>query len=65
VIVVQIGEVCFCKQDIISVCSAGGQEQQKNCRFYQKSSYKNACMYFVFDAYCDSVEAQSKTKCAA
>ena len=61
----QISEVCFCKQDIISVCSAGGPEQQKNCRFYQKSSYKNACMYFLFDAYCDCVEAQYKTKSIA
>ena len=62
---VQISEVCFCKRDIISVCDAGNREQQKKCRFYQKSSYKNACMYFVFDAYCDCVEAQRKTQCAA
>ena len=59
---VQIGEVCFCKRDVISVCTACGREQQKNCRFYQMSTYKNACMYFVFDAYCDCVEAQSNTK---
>jgi hypothetical protein len=58
-------KVCFCKGDIISVCTAGVKEQQKNCRFYQKSSYKNACMYFVFDAYCDCVEAQRDTQYAA
>jgi hypothetical protein len=58
-------EVCFCKGDIISVCTADVKEQQKNCRFYQKSSYKNACMYFVFDAYCDCVEAQRDTQYAA
>ncbi len=58
---VQNCEVCFCEQDIISVCNAAGREQQKNCRFYQKSSYKNACMYYVFDAYCDCVEAQRNT----
>ena len=61
----RIDEVCFCKRDIISVCTAGAQEQQKNCRFFQKSTYKNACMYFVFDAYCDCVEAQRNTQYAA
>ena len=34
-------------------------------RFYQKSSYKSTCMYYVFDAYCDCVEAQRNTQCAA
>jgi len=61
----RIDEVCFCKRDIISVCTAGVKEEQKNCRFFQKSSYKNACMYFVFDAYCDCVEAQRNTQYAA
>ena len=61
----QISEVCFCKRDIISVCDAGGREQQKSCRFYQKSSSKNACMYYVFDAFCDCVEAQRDTQYAA
>jgi hypothetical protein len=59
---VQIGEVCYCKRDIISVCSAGGQEQQKDCSFYQKSTYKNDCMYFVFESYCDCVDAQRSTQ---
>ena len=58
----QISELCFCKREIISVCTAGGKEQQKNCCYYQKSTYKNACMYFVFDAYCDCVEAQRNTQ---
>jgi hypothetical protein len=62
---VRIDEVCFCKRDIISVCTAGVKEQQKNCRFFQESTYKNACMYFVFDAYCDCVEAQRNTQYAA
>ena len=62
---VRIDEVCFCKRDIISVCTAGVKEQQKNCRFFQESTYKNACMYFVFDAYCDCVEAQRNTRYAA
>ena len=61
----RIDEVCFCKRDIISVCTAGVKEQQKNCRFFQESTYKNACMYFVFDAYCDCVEAQRNTQYAA
>ena len=58
----QISELCFCKREIISVCTAGGKEQQKNCCFFQKSTYKNGCMYFVFDAYCDCVEAQRNTQ---
>ena len=62
---VRIDEVCFCKRDIISVCTAGVKEQQKNCRFFQESTYRNACMYFVFDAYCDCVEAQRNTQYAA
>jgi hypothetical protein len=49
-------------RDIISVCQAGGQEQQKSCHFYQKSSNRNTCMYYVFDAYCDCVEAQRTTQ---
>jgi hypothetical protein len=64
VVIVQIGEVCFCKRDIISVCTAGGQKQQENCRFYQPSTFKNNCMHYVFDAYCDSVEAQRNTQYA-
>ena len=56
-----INDICFCEQDIISVCTAGGQEQQKNCRFYLKSTHKNACMYFVFDSYCGCLEAQRKS----
>ena len=58
----QISDVSFCKRDIISVCTAGGGEQQKDCRFYQQSTYKNACMYYVFDAYCDCVDAQRNTQ---
>ncbi|MGB9443022.1 MAG: hypothetical protein WCB15_34100 [Desulfobacterales bacterium] len=61
----QISKECFCKRDIISVCAAGGREQQKKCCFYQKSSHKNTCMHFVFDAYCDCVEAQRNTQYAA
>jgi hypothetical protein len=62
VISVQIGEVSFCKRDIISVCTAGGQEQQKKCRFYKQSTYKSACMHFVFDTFCDCVDAQHNTQ---
>jgi hypothetical protein len=64
VVIVQTGEACYCKRDIISVCTAGGPKQQENCRFYQPSTFKNACMHYVFDAYCDNVEAQRNTQCA-
>jgi hypothetical protein len=42
----------------MSVCTAENEHQQKYCRFYEKSSYSDKCMYYVFDAYCDCLEAQ-------
>ena len=48
----------FCKKGLISVCTAAGVDEQKNCRFYKKSTYCDRCMYFIFDKYCDSLEAQ-------
>ena len=48
----------FCKRDMMSICAASNETQQKMCRFYKKSSYTDKCMYFVFGEYCDCLEAQ-------
>ena len=53
--------VSFCKRDIISTCTSESYNEQKNCRFYSKSSYNDKCMYHVFDEYCSCVEAQRST----
>ena len=42
----------------MSICTAGSVNEQKKCRFYKKSYYGDRCMYFIFDKYCDSLEAQ-------
>jgi hypothetical protein len=54
----QDATICFCKRDIMTVCTANSHEQQKRCRYYEKSSHFDRCMYFVFDRYCDCLNAQ-------
>jgi hypothetical protein len=58
VMAMQVAELCYCKSDIMSVCTAENESQQKYCRFYEKSSYSGKCMYLVFDEYCDCLAAQ-------
>ena len=58
VVFMQDSAISFCKRDIMSSCTASSLTQQKMCRFYKKSSYTDKCMYFVFDEYCDCIEAQ-------
>lgn len=53
-----VDRLSFCKKGLMSVCTASSAEEQKKCRFYKKSSYCDRCMYFIFDKYCDSLEAQ-------
>jgi hypothetical protein len=50
--------VSFCKRDIMSICTAASESEQKNCKFYKKSSFTDKCMHFMFDEYCDCLEAQ-------
>jgi hypothetical protein len=50
--------VSFCKRDIMSICTAASESEQKNCKFYKKSSFTDKCMHFMFDEYCDCFEAQ-------
>jgi hypothetical protein len=46
----------------MSVCTAEDEYKQKYCRFYEKSSCSDKCMYLVFDEYCDCLEAQLSAK---
>jgi hypothetical protein len=57
-----IDRLSFCKKGLMSVCTAGSVDRQKKCRFYKKSSYSDKCMYFIFDKYCDCLEAQMNTE---
>ena len=50
--------VNFCETNLISVCNAIEKEMQKFCKFYQKSSCGNHCMFLHFDKYCDNLDAQ-------
>ena len=59
---VQNEKLCFCKIDIVSICTAASESEQKKCKFYKKSSFSDKCMYLVFDEYCDCMEAQVATQ---
>lgn len=50
--------VSFCKREMMSVCTAASDTEQNRCVFYERSSLKNKCMYFIFDEYCDCLKAQ-------
>ena len=54
--------LCFCRSDFMSICTAADESEQKRCKFYKKSSHSDKCMYFVFDEYCDCLEAQLATR---
>jgi len=54
--------LCFCKRDIMSICTAASENEQKNCKFYKKSSFSDRCMHFMFDEYCDCLDAQIATQ---
>jgi hypothetical protein len=59
---VQVEKICFCKKGAMSVCTARSVDEQQKCRFYQKSSYSDRCMYLIFDKYCDCLDAQKNTQ---
>jgi hypothetical protein len=51
----------FCISGIMSHCGAGTNwQEQKRCKFAQKSSISNKCMYYIesIDGHCDCLEAQ-------
>ena len=49
----------FCKLGIMSICKADSKKQQQDCVFFEKSNSASRCMYFVFNEFCDSLNAQS------
>jgi cupin superfamily acireductone dioxygenase involved in methionine salvage len=55
-------ETNYCKKDKMSICTAKDSKQQERCSFFEKSSHENRCMYFIFDEYCDCLNAQIQTK---
>jgi len=55
-------KVNFCIAGIMSTCRAENTKEQKKCKFYEKASYENRCMYFIFDEYCDCLKAQDDLK---
>jgi len=59
---VQSDKISFCKRGLMSICTAGSLKEQKKCRFYKKSSHSDRCMYYLFDKYCDCLEAQMSTE---
>ena len=52
--------VNLCKKGMMSVCTATDDAEQSKCEFYERSSIKNRCMYFIFDEYCGCLKAQIK-----
>jgi hypothetical protein len=42
----------------MSVCTADSKKLQTDCSFYEKSQFAERCMYFIFDEYCDCLNAQ-------
>jgi hypothetical protein len=62
VIEVQTENLCYCQNGLVSICTAGSVEEQKKCLFYKKASYSDKCRYFVFDKYCDCLEAQTSLR---
>ena len=55
-------ETNYCKKDKMSVCTAEDSKQQEKCSYFEKSSHDYRCMYFIFDAYCDCLNAQLESK---
>ena len=52
--------VNFCETNLISVCHAIEKKMQKTCRYYDKSSYDDHCMFLHFDQFCDNLQAQAQ-----
>lgn len=48
----------YCRQEMMSVCTATNGHNQENCYFYEKSNGYDRCMYYVFEQYCDCLPAQ-------
>ncbi len=42
----------------MSECVGETAEERKKCKFYKESKYKGTCMYYVFEQFCDCLDAQ-------
>lgn len=51
-------QMSYCRQEMMSVCTATNGIKQKKCCFYEKSNGSDRCMYYVFGEYCDCLPAQ-------
>jgi len=52
----------LCRKELMSVCSVENKAEQEKCEFYERASYENRCMYFIFGEYCDCLKAQEDAK---
>jgi hypothetical protein len=59
---VQSDKISYCRKGAMSVCTATSVDEQKKCRYYQRSSYSDRCMYLIFGKYCDCLDAQEDTQ---
>jgi hypothetical protein len=59
------GFVNYCVAGLMSHCGAGTVwDEQKRCKYAEKSSVSNRCMYFIeaINGHCDCVEAQKELR---
>ena len=50
----------YCKlETMMSVCKAPEPEK---CKYYEKATYIDRCMYLLFDEYCGCLKAQEEVK---
>jgi hypothetical protein len=55
----------YCVGGILSRCGAGAEwQKQKKCRYYQKSTVRNRCMYYIeaLCGHCDCIAAQREVR---
>lgn len=55
----------YCVSGLMSRCSAGTVwEEQKRCKFSEKSTVSHRCMYYIgaIDGHCDCAEAQKEMR---
>ena len=51
-------KVNYCIRKQMSVCTALDDEQRENCIFFIQSPHKPKCIFYIFDEFCSSVQAQ-------
>jgi hypothetical protein len=62
VAIMQNPRVNFCEAKVISVCNAIEKNTQKYCKFYDRASYGDQCMFFHSGEFCDNPEAQEHAR---